>query len=188
MSITDELREWWVRKFPVMDKELHKDFTAIDDRIDAEYQKALDEWKAKHGQMWLKGYSECHAEMLEGNETFASELERCGWIRLPKDTDGEYIHIGDVMERMERCGKVVALQLSDNPWGDGNHWAIQLEGEKAPTVLDAFFHHHEPTVEDVLDEFASAYDRIGGEDEEHQKYLDLIAEYAAKLKLKEPSQ
>lgn len=35
MSITDELRNWWLHKFPVMDKELHHDFTVIADRIDA---------------------------------------------------------------------------------------------------------------------------------------------------------
>ena len=33
--ITTELREWWVFKFPVVDKELHRDFTTICDRIDA---------------------------------------------------------------------------------------------------------------------------------------------------------
>lgn len=35
MRITNELREWWVHKFPVMDSGLHQDFMAIADRIDA---------------------------------------------------------------------------------------------------------------------------------------------------------
>lgn len=42
MSITDELREWWVHKFPVMDRKLHDDFTAIADRIDDQHRKALE--------------------------------------------------------------------------------------------------------------------------------------------------
>lgn len=42
MSITDELREWWVRKFPVMDEKLHQDFTAVADRIDEQHRKALE--------------------------------------------------------------------------------------------------------------------------------------------------
>ncbi|MEE1210291.1 MAG: hypothetical protein U0K60_09665, partial [Parafannyhessea umbonata] len=81
MSITDELREWWVRKFPVMDKELHKDFTAIADRIDAEHQKAIRELN---------------------NLADASVL-------LPVDADGEIIHVGDMMERGKTCGRVIAL-------------------------------------------------------------------------------
>lgn len=78
-------------------------------------------------------------------------------VELPKDADGEYIHIGDMMERGNTRGHVIALMLSKYPkkWGGELHWGVQLEGEQAPTALDAFFHHHhEPTVEDVLREFA----------------------------------
>lgn len=38
-GITDELREWWLHKFPVMDKELHQDFRAIADRIDEQFNR-----------------------------------------------------------------------------------------------------------------------------------------------------
>ena len=40
VSITDELRKWWLHKFPVMDKELHENFTAIADRIDEAHESA----------------------------------------------------------------------------------------------------------------------------------------------------
>ncbi len=56
---------------------------------------------------------------------------------------------------------------------DWEHWLKKNGGLFRP----------KPTVDDVLREFASAYDRIGGEDDEHQKYLNLIAEFAAKLRL-----
>ena len=70
MSITDELRKEarGLDRY-VYTAEQAEHLTAIADRIDAEHQKALDEWKAEHGQMWLKGYRECHVELLEGNET-----------------------------------------------------------------------------------------------------------------------
>lgn len=72
------------------------------------------------------------------------EQDHDGWVELPKDADGVPIHIGDVLERRERHGEVIALMLSDNPWGNGNHWAIQLEGEHAPTVFDSLFHRYVP--------------------------------------------
>ena len=66
MSITDELRKWWVRKFPVMDKELHKDFTAIADRIDAEHESAMAD------------------AYLSGTPT-DEKLTELGWVRKDKE-------------------------------------------------------------------------------------------------------
>lgn len=82
-----------------------------------------------------------HAALEAENESLR---DSDGWVELPKDADGVPIHIGDVLERGERHGEVIALMLSDNPWGDGNHWAIQLEGEHAPTVFDSLFHRYVP--------------------------------------------
>ena len=172
MSITDELRKWWVRKFPVMDKELHDDFTAIADHIDAEHEREI-----------------AAAALVAGVPMTDENMAEHGWIRLPVGADGLPIRVGDVMERMERRGKVIALQLSDNPWGDGNHWAIQLEGEHAPTVLDAFFHHLHPlTVEDVLFELLRRYDPDELEDATSIKDLqpewrEVVADFAKRLRL-----
>lgn len=55
------------------------------------------------------------------------------------------------------------------------HW-----GEQAPTAIDSLFrHYHEPTVEDVLREFVSEFNRDDTElcDEE------IIERFAAKLRL-----
>ena len=204
MSITDELREWakalthwWYD--PVKDQytytttdtmpssidaiRLDSSILAIADLIDAEHQKALDEWKAKHGQMWLKGYSECHAELLEGNETLASDLERCGWIRLPKDADGEYINIGDVMESKgsnllfgESSFEVRSMRCDECGWEVYD----RLGDRYAPSLLR---HHHAPTVEDVLREFANEV--YADADNEIRDRDFLCAKYAKRLTLAE---
>lgn len=195
MSITDELRSWVAGAKPAvingceisvgpLTSGCRGALVAIADRIDAEHQKALDEWKAKHGQMWLKGYAECHAELLEGNETIASDLESCGWIRLPKDADGEYINIHDCVEVDDgKRVRVDAIAPNAVYWweGDGCHWCQSF----------MVSHYHAPTVEDVLREFAHVGIHIaakhGLEAGEIDLYADeeAIAEYAAKLQLKE---
>ena len=128
----------------------------IADRIDAEHQKAIRELN---------------------NLADASVL-------LPVDADGEIIHVGDMMERGEARGHVIALMLSEYPkkWGGGLHWGVQLEGEQAPTALDLTFHHyHAPTIEDVLTEFAL---KAAGR-ECMTLRSDLVDEYASKLQLRE---
>ena len=182
--ITDELREWArdntvqgevFATYPVQHP-VHgtlESLLAIADRIDAEHQKALDEWKAEHGQMWLKGYSECHAELMEGNETLASDLEKAGWVRGPLDADGEMWHSGD---------------MSDSNWGviediayEDGRWLVSGHDTSAPWVpADSIRHYHPPTVEDVLREFAEG---IQGQNHDFTELV--IAEYAAKLCLKE---
>lgn len=110
MSITDELREWWVHRFPVMDGNLHNDFTAIANRIDIAHKHAI-------------GYVDDRDP-----ETMAEN----GWVRLPKDADGEYIHIGDRMENNER---VVRIVLTDDSWEPS------VYVEKQPNVLHEYFCH-----------------------------------------------
>ena len=162
MSITDELRHE-VANYPFRDNRDFALFEAIADRIDAEHEKAIRELN---------------------NLADASVL-------LPVDADGEVIHVGDMMERGEARGHVIALMLSEYPkkWGGGLHWGVQLEGEHAPTALDLTFHHyHAPTVEDVLREFTDAIlDWAGksGTVAEVGTWSDVAAEYAKRLMLAE---
>ncbi len=191
MSITDELRgAAHYMADPTHDflpLVVSGDLLAIADCIDAEHQKALDEWKAEHGQMWLKGYSECHAELREGNETLASDLERCGWIRLPVDADGVPIHVGDVVIAQLLFGgeskPLVVDRMELSRGRDGYLWCIALDTDEGcwnqPSMLR---HYTPPTVEGVLDEFANAVLGSGVTEDEIQR---VIAEYAAKLRLKE---
>ena len=115
MSITDELREW-TRTHTVNCSDNRIALVAIADRIDAEYQKSEDEWKAKDGQSWLHGYCECHAELMEGNEVIAADLERAGWIQLPKDADGVTIHLQDRMSWDNGMFNVHELNLTADGW------------------------------------------------------------------------
>lgn len=195
-KITDELRKYATVSWNPW-PEARDRLLQMCDRIDAEHDKSM----SRAGQLLADAekdrdynyanWQDCKQRVLQGKITFnelntkteclVDALSRC--VELPVDADGEVIHVGDVMERMERCGKVVALQLSDNPWGDGNHWAVQLEGENAPTVLDRFFrHHHKPTVEDVLVDMMEQ--AVGYSDAHTTVALNTIAEYAAKLQLR----
>ena len=186
MSITDELREYADR----LSNSRHpwsgiaRDLDGIADRIDAAHQKAEDEWKAKDGQSWLHGYAECHAELLEGNETLASDLERCGWIRLPVDADGVPIHVGDVMDEQLPFGGYAApapvdtMELYRGAGGYG--WMVRLDSESGVFVNPKLLrHHHAPTVEDVLEEFVARWMET-----HHDDIPALKAEYAAKLALR----
>ena len=128
MSITDDLREWWVCKFPVMDSELHKDFRAIADRIDAEHENAMYNMRREFEE-WKHTQDTCY-------------------VKLPVDADGEYIHAGDVLDGYGKTIEVVEMRYGRSGWvlisRDGNGYVDTF----------AFTHHHEPTVEDVLREFA----------------------------------
>jgi hypothetical protein len=161
MSITDELRHE-VASYPFRDNRDFALFDAIADRIDEEHQKAIRELN--------------------------NLVDAC--VLLPVDADGEIIHVGDMMERCEARGHVIALMLSEYPkkWGGGLHWSVQLEGEKAPTALDAFFHHyHKPTVEDLLFSYGQACICTSNEAETDAAKQTMLArlreDYAVKLRL-----
>lgn len=180
MSITDELREainqlrveceekegcgvlWYPE--PTRDR-----FSAIADRIDIAHKHAI-------------GYVDDRDP-----ETMAEH----GWMRLPKDADGETIRIGDVMEWCDPDGEVTVTCEVDAvgvecffAWDGAN-------GRYAQKRASAYRHHHEPTVEDVLREFAQKMnENIGmymGEAIDADEWRDAdaknIAEYAAKLRL-----
>ena len=107
-------------------------------------------------------------------------------MELPLDADGEVIHIGDVVENLRED---LEPSLHHRLTVYGIHYydyeqecAITEDG--FPSILyraSELRHHHEPTVEDVLAEFADRVCNSG-----HQWGLDAaatIAEYAAKLRL-----
>lgn len=176
MSITDELRGFV--NINTMSGRGYKELCSIADRIDAEYQKAEDEWEVKGGQSWLNGYEECRVELMEGNEVVAASLEEAGWIRLPKDADGMLIHIWDRMEHIELgyvC-EVIAV-------GVGCFIAWNTHANRYCQYDSTLFrHHHEPTVEDVLREFALDIDPSADVDISGKP---IIERFAAKLQLKE---
>ena len=152
MSITDELREW-MRAHRILVGGL-TELTNIADRIDAEHESKVgctaDEW-----DYWESTH-----------------------VELPKDADGEYIHVG---ERVQLIGNDPSTVSHMSLAGDG--WRVYVKydggigtGSGEPKCIR---HYHTPTVEDVLREFG-----IEWEYEQHSEdRAALLAEYAAKLRL-----
>ena len=159
MSITDELREW-AHGFTDLYVSNERQLIAIADRIDEQH---------KHAVM-----SAMNDALYHANDESMAEL---GWVRLPKDADGEVIHIGDRVENNER---VVRIVLTDGIWEPS------VYVEKRPNVLREYFcneisHYHEPTVEDVLTKMLEQ--AVGYSDAHTTVAANAIAEYAAKLRL-----
>lgn len=111
------------------------------------------------------------------------------YTALPVDADGVPIHVGDSIEIINgEPGTCVAIELLDR--GD---WLVSMRptGWDTATLFTAeqVRHHHAPTVEDVLREFAHVGIRIaakhGIKAGEIDFYADeeAIAEFAAKLRL-----
>ena len=100
----------------------------------------------------------------------AIEFEVGDMVPMPLDADGEAIHAGDVLDGYGKTIEVVEMRYGRSGWvivsRDGNGYAD----------CAAFSHHHAPTVEDVLREFADEVQRCCDTE-------DTIAEYAAKLRL-----
>lgn len=159
MAITDELREWFDRY--TMRKDVYDELTAIADRIDAEHEKAIA--------------SVMNDALYHANDKDMADL---GWVRLPKDADGEYVHIGDVMVYADgnTCPmKAVALVPP----------AVFLT-EDGPRYAD-MCRHKPPTVEDLLRQFLGEC--------EHASMLgytdmpqDIFDTYTAKLQLRDDAE
>ena len=102
-------------------------------------------------------------------------IEELGWVRLPVDADGVTIRVGDTLDGYGKTIEVVEMR-----YGRGGWVLISRDGSGYADTF-AFAHRHEPTVEDVLREFADRVCNSG-----HQWGLDAadtIAEYSAKLRL-----
>ena len=144
--ITDELREYalgWEER-----NRVRRDLTAIADRIDAEHEDAL---LSARNAGYNAGFDEGFASADDWLAQHEDAMAEHGWIRLPKDADGEYIHIGDLMDSKVDYlfdGKpftVRAIVLCEDGWeaSDG-----RFGNRYEPDSL----HHHAPIVEDVLTE------------------------------------
>ena len=157
----------------------------IDQHIDSIEREVEDELKAKDGQTWLHGYGECHAELMEGNEVIAADLEKAGWVKLPVSEDGDVLHIGELVDEKLPFGGYAApapidtMELSRG--ASGYVWMMKLDAENRALISPKLLRHHRaPTVEDVLREFAAKLIERG---ELTNGAAQTIAEYAAKLRL-----
>ena len=167
MSITEELREWADTGVSAATiGEIRTKLTAIADRIDAEHERG----------------------MADAFETRNSDenLESDGWVRLPKDADGEPIRVGDVL--VSRYGEDEYIRTVSYLIRGNERWDYQFDDDDDDTRdvndMSDFYentrHYHEPTVEDVLHDFAIACEDGGFSSPDVTR---LIEEYAAKLRL-----
>lgn len=201
-TITDELRKYatvhchsWLRE----------KLLAIADRIDAAHAKALSEAyeMGRADGMGVANDEDARAEYLRGrndgydagyaegegaglatvalgshNWMVAHEdmMAEHGWVQLPKDADGEPIHVGD---RMTPNGTDMDFKVRQMHFN--GEWSLDLEGFGISwTCPDMCRHYHAPTVEDLLREFGKAWtDWTDGSP------YDPIAKYAKKLRLAE---
>lgn len=198
MSITDELIDY-AEKAP--DYVFTRELPHIADRIDAEHESKISRAAQlladaeKDRDFNYANWQDCKQKVLQHNitideldaeiERLKDELAHC--IELPKDADGEYIHIGDMMENLREdfeplfhhTFRVYGIQYR----AYGQECTLTEDGY--PSIqyrASEVRHHHEPTVEDVLREFGEKYcDMVAGSDKERE----LFAEYASKLQLKE---
>ena len=125
-------------------------------------------------------------EVLGYVDAIERELEE-RYVALPKDADGETIHIGDRVENNERVARIT---LTDDSWEP----SVYIE--KLPNVLHEYFcnevsHYHEPTVKDVLEKAlneAAMLDRNEGYWPSAADITNLVNELAPKLQLREEEQ
>lgn len=157
MSITDELRKWTGGL--MLSSWMVEHLTAIADRIDAEYQKAIRELN---------------------NLADSSVL-------LPVDADGVPIHLGDKVYQGKGGWVYTVKSISFYP--DNTTVTFDCKHGFGSDSAHNLRHYHEPTVEDVLREFAYVGIRIAAKDGLKAGEIDFyadeeaIAKYAAKLRL-----
>lgn len=101
------------------------------------------------------------------------------YVKLPKDTGGKYIHEHDKVDWLDHAGtwheNATVVAVCD----DG---CYVMDGTVFHVHKSNIRHHHEPTVVDVLREFAEKVidSQISSV---HPTYEEAITEYAAKLRL-----
>lgn len=182
MSITDELREWASVEVPY--KYGHQ-LNAIADSIDAKHERLMAE--RRRSCVFYdaeRNYCKVHDE---------GDMAEPGYVRLPVDTDGVPIRIGDVMEGVDKYdslkkvkGKVITVSFESDGIVDVAIQAWNSDGKSwHRAYLDSgasvYRHHHEPTVEDVLIKMLEK--AVGYSDAHTTVALNAIAEYSAKLRL-----
>lgn len=137
MSITDELRKYAGRLSDEAARKSEHGFSpvamaleGIADRIDVEHEAA------------------CAEAYGNGVMSVPIALDESQWVKLPVDADGVPIRVGDVLTDGEYTFTVCELAA----FGGGS-WSIRNDDGSAWKACDVT-HHHKPTVEDVLREFA----------------------------------
>lgn len=192
MSITDELRDYATTRISPNKGMLE----AIADRIDAEHQKALTQERNKG---FTDGYDMGFASADDWLAQHEDAMAEHGWVRLPVDGEAPCKQLGEWIEKrglitgpLDHDGELWHKgDMSASPWGviegivfENGKWFIRGHDTSAPWVpADSISRYHEPTVEDVLREFA---DEVYADADNEIRDRDfLCAKYAKRLTLAE---
>lgn len=159
----------------------------IADAIEEEFKEQEQAHNFAYGQVYEFADS-LSRQLLDFDkmEECPVEMAEHGWVKLPVDADGVPIRVGDLMDT-EHFGTVEVEGFVHNAVAFYNYSGQPAYLCTSPANLCR--HHHEPTVEGVLREFAHVGIHIGAKDGlvagEFDFYADedSIAKYAAKLRL-----
>ena len=190
MSITDKLRSFTARAdgYELWCPHHKSELISIADDIDAKHAGAQRRWMAEldaaRERSFNAGFDDGFASADDWLAQHEDAMRDHGWVKLPKDADGEPIHIGDVLAPPADCDDYVPLQVTSLTY-DGYEKEWFFDGEAggfcglAGQHMDVagWTHYRKQTVEDVLSEMLDAVDddRYGQD--------RIIAKYAAKLRL-----
>lgn len=163
--ITDELREY-ANIATDRDSYARARLCKIADRIDERHERAMRE-------SYDSGYASADDWLAQHEDAMAEH----GWIRLPLDADGEPIRVGDELVIFETGEHVRAYDIE--LYANGR-WLVIDEETMDSIHPDMLRHHHAPTVEDVLTEFALACEDAGNAGHEVER---IAADYAKRLRL-----
>jgi len=160
-GITGELREW--ASCAATDR-FRQIMLAIADRIDAEHEKTM-----------------AAAAFIAGVPMTDERMAEHGWVKLPKDADGEYIHVGDAVTCGATVWTVTGLKFLGEGWGICCTVYNEYGGSGTSVYPPSDLRHYQPpTVEDVL------YDSLrhfGAVEERTPEVEEWLHEQAAKLRL-----
>ena len=144
MSITDELRNYANHRIDVTRDPL----LVIADHIDVAHRSALEKLAAQ-----LDETSDMRDFIGRIEQAAANREDVTLWgvdyVPLPVDADGVPIHVGDVMEMDDEPFEVRRIELDES-----GEWTMRDRMGIGHLYAHLYRHHHEPTVEDVLREFA----------------------------------
>lgn len=99
------------------------------------------------------------------------------YVPLPTDANGEVIHVGDKVRYADVVLTTKALTLNETGW------SVTVANGRGDTIEHypcSLVHVHEPTVADILRDFATKYAGAWGDVED-----EIIERYAAKLQIRE---
>lgn len=180
--ITTELRDRAERYCNFKDDNIVKfreeEFDCLCDNIDA-----IHAGLEHDVEMWRDRAEDMRMERDEYLDSVHLWEFKCGsMVELPRDADGVPIHIGDVMDFTKNVRGLTVLGIGIVDANERSLGVFVRDGNDYVWYNAEFLHHHTQTVEDVLRQVIACANN-GQHVHGALATEDIIAEYAAKLKL-----